>query len=48
MEEKINIRQDTVNGTTVSATDDVEQLDVTFDQHNVSRLTVKLRNKTTN
>ena len=47
MEEKINIRQDTANGTTISATDDVEQVDVTFDG-SVSRLTVKLRNKTTN
>ena len=49
MEEKINIIQDIENGTTITVTDDVEQLDVSFDgNHHVSRLNVKLRPKTTN
>ena len=46
MEEKIKIQQTGANGmiTTITLTDDVEHLDVTFDgQHNVSRMTVKLR-----
>ena len=47
--EEINIIQDIANGTTISVTDDVEQLDVSFDgQHHVSRLNVKLRTKTKN
>lgn len=49
MEEKINIIQDIANGTSISVTDDVEQLDVSFDgQHHVSRMTMKLHIKTTN
>ena len=48
MEEKIKIQQTGANGmiTTITLTDDVEHIDVTFDgQHNVSRLMVKLREK---
>lgn len=49
MEEKINIIQDIAKGTTISVTDDVEQLDVSFDgNYHVNRLTVKLRTKKTN
>ena len=49
MEEKIHVIQDIASGTTISVTDDVEQLDVSFDgNHHVSRLNVKLRIKTTN
>lgn len=47
--EEINIIQDIENGTTIRVTDDVEQLDVSFDgNYHVNRLTVKLRTKKTN
>ena len=47
--EEINIIQDMANGTTIRVTDEVEQLDVSFDgNYHVSRLNVKLRPKTTN
>lgn len=47
--EEINIIQDIANGTTIRVTDDVEQLDVSFDgNYHVNRLTVKLRTKTKN
>ncbi len=47
--EEINITQDNANGTTIRVTDDVEQLDVSFDgNYHVNRLTVKLRTKKTN
>ena len=44
----MKIQQTAANGlsTMVSAADDVEHIEVTFDgQHNVSRLAVKLREK---
>ena len=51
MEDKVKIQQTGANGmiTTISTTDDVEHIDVTFDgQHNVSRMIVKIRERIIN
>jgi len=48
MEDKVIIKQTSINGfvTTITLSDDVERIEVTFDDlHNASRIMVELREK---